>query len=163
MRVLIFAFSILFSLTALAEERVQYSRVYLLTGVANVDKSANDDTKTSEWIQTIGASFRIGDFAHMGMYYSTNNHYGWMGGFDLDDSSRLRLMIGNTDKTDMPVDETVDPFVPYQEPDEKVYTFGAGFDYSISRGLGLTIQGFTYDSGNDTQNYEVSAGITFSF
>ena len=52
MRVLIFAFSILFSLTALAEERVQYSRVYLLTGVANVDKSANDELPLNVTVET---------------------------------------------------------------------------------------------------------------
>ena len=125
--------------------------------------SHKDDTKTTEWIQTIGASFRVADFAHIGMYYSTNNHYGWIAGFDLSETSRLRFMVGNTDKTDMPADETVDPFAPFEEPDDKVYTFGAGFDFSLNRSMGITIQGFTYDSGNDTQNHEVSAGITFSF
>lgn len=143
-------------------EREQFTRIYLMSGIANVDKDSQGDKKTSEDIYTIGTSFRVSDFAHIGMYYSTNDHYGWIVGFDLDDTSRLRVMVGNTKMTDQP-QEQADPFAPYQEPDDKVYTFGAGYDYQFSHTVGVSVQGFSYDSGNDSHNYEVSAGLTFSF
>ena len=168
MKILFSLILIVFSINALADEgnnqareKVRYSRVYLLTGFESVDESLVDDSKTRNSIHTLGFSFRVSDWGHIGMYYTTNDHYGWIAGFDLNKTSRLRLMVGQAKMTDHPDEESL--ITPVHGRDDDVYSFGVGLDFSLTESFGLTFQGFSYDSGSDSHNYELSAGVTFSF